>query len=107
MRFRGQIQSVHMFPDHKALVLTLTNIESTPEVGGMFIRLMGETKKIIELGRNSTDGNAVSYRDCLTGKPVPAYGSIGIDWHEPHIAKEEMFGEWLKRKLSNDTEQNN
>lgn len=97
MRFRGQIQTVHLLPDHKALVLVLTNIEGMPEVG-MFVNLLGETKKIIELGRNSTDGKAVSYRDCLTGQPIPAYGSICVDWSGLYVEKAAMHDQWVQEE---------
>ena len=97
MRFRGQIQGIHLFPQQNALMLSLTRIESTPEIG-MFVRFLGRTHKIVELGRNSTDGKVVSHRSCLTGAPVSAYGSICIDWPEASVDKEEMFGEWVEEE---------
>lgn len=97
MRFRGQIQDAFMFRERKGLVLSLTNIEGLPEIG-MHVSILGEIRKIIEIGRNSTDGNAVSYRSCLTGQPVPAYGSIGVDWNESDVDAIGLRDQWVEEE---------
>lgn len=74
-RFTGLIKDAFDLPTRDGIALMLTHIEGTPEVG-MQVIVGGKVCSVLALGRNSTDGQIVSTRDCLTGKTVPAYGSI-------------------------------
>ncbi len=63
----------------KGLFVQLTDVEGLPEKD-MIVMFYGELATITEVGRNSTDGQAVSTRSCLTGQPVTPYGSVLLDW---------------------------
>lgn len=75
-RFSGKIEDVFRIKGHLAIMLT--GIEGMPKVG-MTVRIGDCVRTILELGRNSTDHKPISTRDCLTGRPVPPYGSILIE----------------------------
>lgn len=76
--FRGEITDAFVIPDH-GLALILNKIEGAPE-SGMAVQIGKKTTRVKALGRNSTDGQAVSTRSCLTGRTVAAYGGIVVDW---------------------------
>ena len=76
--FRGFIEDAFVLKD-KGVAVMLTHVEGMPAVG-MRVPVGDQIVTILELGRNSTDGQAVSHRSCLTGKPVPGYGSVLMDW---------------------------
>ena len=78
--FQGRIDGVFVIPNrYDVLALSLTEIEGVSEVGQIAC-FKGERRKILELGRNSTDGKTISTRSCLTGQPVAPYEMIGIEW---------------------------
>ncbi len=75
--FRGQISGFFAHPKN-GLILMLTNIEGNPRVG-MQVLVNAKPAIITELGQNSTDGQPVSTRSCLTGQPCPPYGLIVVE----------------------------
>lgn len=63
----------------KGLVLMLTEVEGAPSIG-MTVDFLGGHRAIVDIGKNSTDGQPVSTRDCLTGRTVAPYGAILLNW---------------------------
>ena len=78
--FRGIVQDWFTMPS-KGLVVMLTEVEGEPAIGSI-VSFLGGHLRIIEVGKNSTDGKAVSTRDCLTGRTVAPYAAICLDWPE-------------------------
>ena len=95
MRFRGRIDDAFPLKGKDGLVLTLNHIEGMPE-RGMVLSLAGRRVCIVDVGTNSTDGQAVSTRSCLTGESVPAYGSVFVDWALPYPERAELHQEWVE-----------
>jgi hypothetical protein len=91
IKCRGKINNVFVLPV-PGLVLNLTEIEGHPKVGEM-VQVGSKCCKILELGRNSTDGRAVSTRSCLTGRTVAPYGAIRVEWDGPK--PKDLRGEWV------------
>ncbi|MGB0159420.1 hypothetical protein [Thalassovita mediterranea] len=60
----------------------------------MTIKINGRQSRILGLSNNSTDGQPVSTRSCLTGKEVPAYGAILIDW--PNTGDKPVLKSWVE-----------
>ncbi|MEM8656254.1 MAG: hypothetical protein AAGF36_16095 [Pseudomonadota bacterium] len=56
--------------------------------------------EIVEVGKNSTDGKAVSTRSCLTGQRVAPYGHVLVDWISGDPAPNEMHGHWIQEDIS-------
>jgi len=81
MLFRARIENAFAIPK-AGIGVMLTHVEGYPSVG-MKVRLGSEICEILELGRNTTDGKAISSRDCLTGALCPPYGSVRLDWTGP------------------------
>lgn len=96
-RFFGYVEDVLSLRHKDGLALMLTGIESHPEVG-MTIKVGDHIGSIAELGRNSTDGQAVSHRDCLTGKPCSPYGSIFVEWSGETPETNSLVGQWVKEE---------
>ncbi|WP_223424881.1 hypothetical protein [Tateyamaria pelophila] len=96
-RFRGQVDSFFAVAD-RGLALSLTNIEGMPRVG-MTLRVGERLCKVLELGRNSTDGQPVSYRSCLTGAPTPAYGFVVIEWNDDFPEPVEFRKMWVAEEM--------
>ncbi|MEJ8560992.1 hypothetical protein QTO30_06990 [Yoonia sp. GPGPB17] len=88
--FRGQIEDWFNIPKPR-FGLMLTRIEGMPKVG-MRVQIEGCFGTILELGRNSTDGQPVSYRDCVSGMPCAAYGSILVELSEYQPER----GQWVE-----------
>ncbi|WP_044006418.1 hypothetical protein [Jannaschia sp. CCS1] len=78
MSFTAIIREAFVLSDGK-IVLDMSEIEGMPTVGDL-VRAGGGAGRIVELGRNSTDGQVVSTRACLTGKEVAPYGGIVVVW---------------------------
>ena len=97
-RFRGQIEDVFKIPSKEGFVFKLTNIEGHPEVG-MSISVGGKTRRIVELGRNSTDGKHVSERSCLTGRPCAPYGGILVDWPGHFSEAKALRLQWVSEEI--------
>ncbi|MVO15846.1 hypothetical protein [Parasedimentitalea huanghaiensis] len=95
MRFRGLIQDAFQHNDKKGLVLTLNHVEGVPQVD-MTVHIARQKTQILDIGRNSTDGQPVSTRACLTGKPVPAYGSILVDWAPANPDFRALRSQWVE-----------
>ena len=76
-------------------MLQLTEIEGRPEVG-MKLRVGERRCAVIELGRNSTDGQVVSTRACLTGRPVAPYGAVCVAWTDGAARPVPRAGEWAQ-----------
>lgn len=96
-RFRGQVDDFFAIAD-RGLSLSLTNIDGMPRAG--IILQEGERLcKVLELGRNSTDGQPVSYRNCLTGAPTPAYGNVLIEWHDELPEPGEFRKMWVVEEM--------
>ncbi|MEO0378916.1 MAG: hypothetical protein AAF252_01520 [Pseudomonadota bacterium] len=75
--FRARIADAFLLKE-KGLVLQLTDIEGMP-VEGQEVFFGDTGSRVIALGTNGTDKQPVSFRDCLTGQTVPAYGSILVE----------------------------
>lgn len=97
MGFRGLIEDAFSLKDRKGLVLMLTHVEGMPQVD-MPVRIAGRKTQILDIGRDSTDGQPVSTRTCLTGKPVPAYGSIFVGWTPPCPDTPALRGQWVQEE---------
>ena len=97
MRFRGRITNVFDFPGQEGLAVVLTEIEGMPAVG-MSVRLFGRRARILELGRNSTDGQPVSRRDCLTGREVAPYGGVLVEWEGKRPKATRDDPQWLEEE---------
>ncbi|MFA3917560.1 hypothetical protein AB1E33_11285 [Ruegeria sp. 2012CJ15-1] len=78
----------------------LTHIEGLPVVG-MTIYVAGVFGTIKELGRNSTDRQVVSSRDCLTGRPCASYGSILVEWNEGKLVPKDLCQMWVQEEVVN------
>ncbi|PSL21869.1 hypothetical protein [Shimia abyssi] len=91
--FKGKIEDIWHIPD-KGVVLHLNQVEGTPEVG-MQVSVAGQTAKIIELGKNSTDGKTISDRSCLTGQPTSGYGAILTDLDRSSLDLDHVHGTWI------------
>ncbi len=100
-RFAGYVEDVLSLRHKDGLVLMLTGIENHPEVG-MTVRVGEHIGSISELGRNSTDGQAVSYRSCLTGKPCSPYGSILVEWSGESPETNSLVRQWVKEEAKSD-----
>lgn len=98
-RFREQIVGAFEIPN-QGLCLSLNHIDGLPQVD-MHNRVGNRLCKIIALGRNSTDGQAVSMRDCLTGRPTPAYGSIVVEWIGSEPTTGEIYKLWVSEEARN------
>ncbi|WP_238367069.1 hypothetical protein [Mesobacterium pallidum] len=75
---RGFIEDAFVLKG-KGVAVMLTHVEGMPEVA-MRVMVGDHVLTILALGQNSTDGQAVSHRPCLTGKPGPGYGGVVVDW---------------------------
>ena len=87
-RFRGRVEDV--FTVDTGTALFLTEVEGMPREG-LLVRLGDRVRSVLTVGRNTTDGQPVSFRDCLTGKPVSGYGHVLVD--ERAVVVECVFGE--------------
>lgn len=79
----------------KGLVVMLTEVEGTPTLGTV-VDFLGGHRTIVDIGKNATDGQPVSTRDGLTGRTVPPYGTILIDWPEGTPAPNGIQGAEVK-----------
>ncbi|MDD9729972.1 hypothetical protein PVW46_08630 [Mameliella sp. AT18] len=96
MKFRGQVEDCFLLVE-KGLAVMLNRIEGMPKTGMRVC--IGETEtRIIDVGRNSTDGQPVSTRDCLTGRTCSPYGFILIDFLEQRPKR----GVWVEEARDND-----
>jgi hypothetical protein len=93
-RFRGFVEDAFELAEMKGLVLQLAQVEGLPEVG-MKVSLGGRTCCIAGIGTNSTDGQIVSHRSCLTGKPVPPYCTVLLAWDGRDINVRGLNREWV------------
>lgn len=75
----------------------LTQIEGMP-VKGMHVSIAGRDLLIMEVGKNSTDGEPVSSRSCLTGKTVPPYGSVFVEWLPPYPEGASLHRKWIEEQ---------
>ena len=94
--FRGRVTNVFAIGD-RGTALMLTEIEGRPEVG-MTLRVGKRRCLVIELGRNSTDGEVVSTRACLTGRPVAPYGAVAVAWTDGAGHSAPRAGEWAREE---------
>ncbi len=62
----------------------------------MRLNISGYECTLTEVGRNTTDGQAVSSRDCLTGKPVAPYGHILIEWNGAALPEKSLRHQEVK-----------
>ncbi len=97
MRFRGRIEDAFPLRGKMGLALMLTHMEGMPEKG-MRVSIAGRDLNIVDVGRNTTDGKPVSTRDCLTGKAVPPYGSIFVDWLPPYPERTSLHRQWIEEQ---------
>lgn len=97
MRFRGRITNLFVIQD-KGLVVMMTEIEGFPVVGQK-VRLLGVQTSVKALGENSTDGQPVSTRSCLTGQQVPPYGGVMVEWEGPVPRLTAGDSEWLEEEI--------
>lgn len=88
--YRGKIEDYFMVPG-KGLFVMLTEVEGAPKIG-MVVDFLGGHRTIKDVGRNSTDGQPVSTRDCLTGRPTAPYGGIVLEWADTQPAPEGIRG---------------
>ncbi len=102
VRFRGWIEDA-VVPRKKKkgrCSLMLTQIEGMP-LAGMTVSLSGTLATIKELGRNTTDGKAVSSRDCLTGQPCPPYGTVLVEWIGDAPDPKDLSQIWVQEEVEN------
>ena len=97
-RFKGQIEDVLQLRSKEGLGLFLSHIEGMPEIG-MPINVGGEIRRILKLGRNTTDGKHVSDRDCLTGQPCAPYGHILVDWAGEFSEAQKLRLQWITEEI--------
>lgn len=76
--FAGRVTDMFASND-KGFVLQLTEVEACP-ARGMKLDIGPKRCRVIEVGRNSTDGQPLSTRSCLTRQPVPLYGAVPVEW---------------------------
>ena len=76
--FRGTITDCFELPG-KGLVVMLTDVEGTPQIGTL-VDFLGGHRRIIDIGRTAGDGATVSTKDRLTGRPTKPSCTIGLDW---------------------------
>lgn len=94
VQFRGLIEDALLLSKKPGTALVLSHIEGMPKVG-MQVSVSGKFAEIKELGRNSTDGQPVSTRSCLTGQPCEPYGSILVEWKEDAVALNDLHLLWV------------
>jgi hypothetical protein len=76
-RFGGQIDA--SFVDaNRGIGIVLTHVKGMPRVG-IQVRISPRIASVLEIGRNSTDGQSVSTHACLRGLPTAPYGTILVD----------------------------
>ncbi len=90
MSFRGKVQDCFELKG-KGLVVMLTEVEGAPAIGTL-VDFLGGHRRIVDVGRTSTDGQVVSTRDCLTGRPTAPYCTIGLEWPDGVEAPTDIRG---------------
>ena len=97
-QFRGLIENAFELPQH-GVFLMLNKIEGMPKVG-MRVHVLEHRCRITALGRNSTDGQAVSTRACLTGLPTDPYGGVCVEWEAEAPAINELHKCWAEEEVA-------
>ncbi|WP_299597506.1 hypothetical protein [uncultured Tateyamaria sp.] len=82
----------------KGHVLQLTEVLGHPRKG-ITLSVVGQRCRVVEVGRNSTDGQAVSTRSCLTGKPVAPYGHVLVKWISEAPLASDIHGNWVEEEI--------
>jgi len=90
MTFTAAIKDALTFKSKPGLALLVSNVKGMPAVS-MALVVLGKCVEVFELGRNSTDGQPVSFRSCLAGKPTPGYGSIFVNWEGPPPTRGQLY----------------
>lgn len=90
MTFSAAIKDALTFKSKPGLALMVSNVKGMPAVG-MALALLGKCAEVLELGRTSTDGQPVSFRSCLTGKPTPGCGSLFVSWEGPPLTRGQLY----------------
>ncbi|MEL7115686.1 MAG: hypothetical protein AAGP08_08850, partial [Pseudomonadota bacterium] len=88
--FRGIVSDYFVMPG-KGLIVMLTEVEGMPKIGSV-VDFLGGHLTILEVAKNSTDGQFVSTRDCLTGQPVAPYSTIVLKWPADRPAPDGVRG---------------
>ena len=96
--YRGEIEHVFAVPG-TGLVLMLTKVEGLPREG-MDVLVAGKRHQIKAVATNSTDGQPVSNRNCLTLEPTDPYGAIVLD--DLNIPRKELPGLWVSEVSAED-----
>lgn len=76
--FRGSVQDCFEVPG-RGLVVMLTEVDGEPSIGTV-VGFLGGHRTIVGIGDNGTDGQPISTRDCLTGRTVPPYCAVVLEW---------------------------
>ena len=74
-----------------------------PERGTVLQLCVGEFRcQIVELGRNSTVGQIVSDRSCLTGETVAPYCAVAVTWEDRRPSTAEIYRQWVSESVAPD-----
>ncbi|NIZ59473.1 hypothetical protein DL239_00625 [Sedimentitalea sp. CY04] len=99
--FRGLIQDAFHLQNEAGVALSLTQVEGIPEIG-MMVSVAGQPATIRDFGHNSTDGQVISSRSCLTGEPCSPYGGIFVEWNKNTPAPEDLCKQWVQEEDGSD-----
>ena len=74
-------------------VLSLTDAEGLPEAE-MVLRTESGRCRVVEVGRTSTDGQAVSTGSCLTARQIAPHGVVAVECLDGDPPRT-LYGTWV------------
>ena len=95
--FEGRVSDVFDIPK-VGRVIMLTEIVGAPNAG-MPVRIGDWRGEILDVGKNSTDGQVVSTRSCLTAETVAPYGLIAVSLSCPKPSRGELVRSEGERRV--------
>ena len=79
--FRGKITDMFTL-QNKGDVLQFTGVRDEP-AKGMTLTIADLSCRVLEVGKNFTDGQIVFDRSCLTGEKIDPYCLVLVEWTGP------------------------
>ena len=99
--FAAEIEDAFKLKNMSGTVLTLKGVEGWPKTGSL-VRFGDYRTRILARSRNTTDGQEVSFHDCLTGKPVPAWSTILVEDTVPDMDLATLRGMLVEEEVHPD-----
>ncbi|WP_299370248.1 hypothetical protein [uncultured Tateyamaria sp.] len=92
--FRGKITDMFTLQD-KGHVPQFTQVVGEP-AKGMTLTIAHLSSRVLEVGKNFTDGQVVSDRSCLTGQTIAPYCVALVEWAGARPDPKTVCGSWAE-----------